>query len=148
MLAIVLLTGLLGGLAMGSIAAARTTESSFVDFAVSTDTPDLFILDGFYNPSIGLNAGYNPVLLRKIAHLPHVKRVASVVGINAGPLTKNGEPLPAADGIGANGSVNGLYFKEDRVVVTQGRAANPKNPMSSSWTRRRRGNSDTTWARR
>ena len=52
---------------MGSISAARTTESSFVDFAESTDTPDLFVLDGFYNPSIGLNAGYNPTLLRKIA---------------------------------------------------------------------------------
>jgi hypothetical protein len=128
MLAIVLLTGLLGGLAMGSIAAARRTESSFVDFATSTDTPDLFVLDGFYNPAIGLNAGYNAALLHKIAHLPHVKSVASVVGINAGPLGKNDEPLAASNGIGANGSVNGLYFKEDRVVVTQGRAANPKNP--------------------
>ena len=105
-----------------------TTESSFVDFAASTDTPDLFVLDGFYNPAIGLNAGYNPALLRKIAHLPHVKGVESVVGINAGPLGKNDEPPAASDGIGANGSVDGLYFKEDRVVVTQGRAANPKNP--------------------
>ena len=128
MLAIVLLTGLLGGISMGAIAAARTTESSFVDFAMSTNTPSLFVLDGFYNPAIGLDAGYNPVLLGKIAHLPHVKSVESVVGINAGPLAKNDEPLAAANGTGANGSVNGLYFNEDRVVVTQGRPANPKNP--------------------
>jgi hypothetical protein len=35
LLAVTLLTGLLGGLSMGAIAAARTTESSFVDFALS-----------------------------------------------------------------------------------------------------------------
>ena len=104
----------------------RTTESSFVDFATSTNTPDLFVLDGVYNPAIGLHAGYNPALLRKIAHLPHVQRVESQVGVNAGPLTKDGEPVSLSNGIGATGSVNGLYFDKDRVVVTQGRPANPK----------------------
>ena len=126
LLAVTLLTGLLGGLSMGAIAAARTTESSFVDFAISTNTPDLFVLDGVFNPAIGLNAGYNPTLLRKIARLPHVKRVESQVGINAGPVGRNNEPVALSNGIGATGSVNGLYFDQDRVVVTQGRAANPK----------------------
>jgi len=110
---------------MGAIAAARTTESSFVDFALSTNAPDLFVLDGVYNPAIGLHAGYNATLLRQIAHLPHVKKVESQVGINVGPLTQNDEPLGVSNGIGATGSVNGLYFDQDRVVVTQGRAANP-----------------------
>jgi len=125
LLAVVLLTGLLGGLSMGGIAAARTTESSPADFAASTDTPDLFILDGFYNPALGLD-GYNPSLLHKIAHLPHVERVESQVGINVGPLTKNDEPLAASNGVGSNGSVDGLGFNEDRVIVTQGRPANPR----------------------
>ncbi|HEY3842678.1 MAG TPA: hypothetical protein VGL48_05450, partial [Acidimicrobiales bacterium] len=98
LLAVVLLTGLLGGLSMGAIAAARTTESSPADFAASTDTPDLFVLDGFYNPEIGLNSAYNPTLLRKIAHLPHVEKVESEVGINAGPVTKDGKSLPASNG--------------------------------------------------
>ncbi len=39
LLAVVLLTGLLGGLSMGAIAAARTTESSFVDFAIEHRHP-------------------------------------------------------------------------------------------------------------
>ena len=125
LLAIVLLTGLLGGVSMGAIEAARTTESSPLDFAASTHTPDLFVLDGFYNPAAGLN-GYNPKLLRTIAHLPHVEKVESVVGVNAGPVEKNGEPLPASEGTGPNGSVDGLGFNEDRVVVTQGRLANPR----------------------
>ncbi len=125
LLSIVLLTGLLGGLAMGAIEAARTTESSPLDFATSSHTPGLFVLDGFYNPAAGLN-GYNAKLLRTIAHLPHVDKVESEVGINAGPVEKNGEPLPASEGTGPDGSVDGLNFDEDRVIVTQGRMANPK----------------------
>jgi ABC-type antimicrobial peptide transport system permease subunit len=125
LLSVVLLTGLLGGLSMGAIEAARTTESSPLDFATSTHSPELFVLDGFYNPAAGLN-GYDPKLLRTIAHLPHVEKVESEVGINAGPLEKNGEPLPASEGVGADGSLNGLGFDEDRIVVTQGRPANPR----------------------
>jgi ABC-type antimicrobial peptide transport system permease subunit len=125
LLSVVLLTGLLGGVSMGAIEAARTTESSPLDFATSTRTPEIFVLDGFYNPAAGLN-GYDPKLLRTIAHLPHVVKVESEVGINAGPVENNGEPLPASDGTGSNGSVDGLGFDEDRIVVTQGRLANPR----------------------
>jgi ABC-type antimicrobial peptide transport system permease subunit len=126
LLSVVLLSGLLGGLSMAAIADARSTESSATDLVASTHTPNLFVLDGFYNPAIGLKSGYNAALLRKISHIPHVKRVETEVGLNAGPITKNGAPLPAAEGIGANGSVNGLDFNEDQVIVTQGRMANPK----------------------
>jgi hypothetical protein len=126
MLAVILLTGLLGGLSMGAIAAARTTESSPADFAASTNTPDLFLLDGFYNPQIGLDSGYNPSFLRQLAHLPHVTDVESQVGINAGPVTKHDGPLPASEGVGSTGSIDGLGFNEDRILVTEGRPANPK----------------------
>lgn len=126
LLAVVLLSGLLGGLSMGAIEAARTTESSPIDFATSTHTPGLFVLDDYANPTIGQNSAYNPKLLRTIAHLPHVEKVESEAGINAGPVGKNDEPLPASEGTGANGSVDGLNFNEDRVIVTQGRMANPK----------------------
>jgi ABC-type antimicrobial peptide transport system permease subunit len=125
LLAVVLLTGLLGGLSMGAIEAARTTESSPLIFANGVHSPDLFVLDGFYNPAAGLN-GYNPQLLREIARLPHVEKVESEVGINVGPVGKHDEPLAASEGTGANGSVDGLNFNEDRVIVTHGRLANPK----------------------
>jgi ABC-type antimicrobial peptide transport system permease subunit len=122
LLSVVLLTGLLGGLSMGAIEAARTTESSPLEFATSTHAPGLFVLDGFAN---GTSSAYNPKLLRTLAHLPHVEKVESEVGINAGPVDKNGEPPASSEGIGANGSINGLNFNEDRVIVTQGRLANP-----------------------
>jgi hypothetical protein len=122
LLAVILLTGLLGGLSMGAIETARTTESSPFDFATSTRSPDLFVIDGFAS---GTNPAYNPKLLWTIARLPHVERVESEVGLNVGPVEKNDEPLPASEGVGANGSVDGLNFDEDRVIVTQGRMANP-----------------------
>jgi ABC-type antimicrobial peptide transport system permease subunit len=122
LLAVVLLTGLLGGISMGAIEAARTTESSPLDFATGTRTPGLFVLDNYAS---GTTPAYDPTLLRTIAHLPHVERVESEVGINAGPIGKNDEPLAVSEGVGANGSVDGLNFNEDRIIVTQGRMANP-----------------------
>jgi len=123
LLSVVLLTGLLGGLSMGAIEAARTTESSPLDLAASTRTPGLFVLDNYASAT---SSAYNPKLLKTIAHLPHVVKVESEAGINAGPVGKNDEPLPASEGVGANGSVDGLNFNEDRIIVTQGRMANPK----------------------
>ncbi len=40
-LALVLLIGLIGGVAMGSLAAARRTQSSFATFLASTNPSDL-----------------------------------------------------------------------------------------------------------
>ena len=60
-LSVILLVGALGGLAMGAVAAARSTESSFSDFVASSHVPQLFVFDGVINPGIGLNSAYNPV---------------------------------------------------------------------------------------
>ena len=122
---VVLLVGALGGLFMGAVAAARSTESSFSDYVAASHVPQLFVLDGVINPAIGLDSAYNPALLRTLSHLPHVERVADVVELNLGPLTPKGRPLPASNGIPADASVNGLYFTEDPVAITQGRMPDP-----------------------
>jgi hypothetical protein len=122
---IVLLVGALGGLSMGAVAGARSTESSFSDYVAVSHVPNLFVLDGFINPSIGLNSAYNPGLLRKLAELPHVERVASTVELNAGPLTPNGEVLPGTASLPAEASVGGLDVTEDPLAITQGRMADP-----------------------
>ncbi len=61
---VILLVGALGGLSMGAIAAARSTESSFSDYVAASHIPNLFVLDGVINPAIGLDSAYNPDLLR------------------------------------------------------------------------------------
>jgi hypothetical protein len=79
-----------------------------------------------YNPAIHQKTGYNPGLIRKISHLPFVKHVGNSVDLNLLPLTPKGQPLLAADGLSMTGSVNGEHFVQDRVIVTEGRLANPR----------------------
>jgi hypothetical protein len=119
-LAIVLLVGLAGGLATGSIAAARRTQSSFTELLARTDTSGLAVLVAIYNPNLGLDAGYYPGLMRRIEDLPHVKAVESQVGLGLLPLGANGLPIPAANWY-ADGSVNGLGLQQDRLIVAHGR---------------------------
>jgi len=127
LLAIVLLLGLVGGLAMGSIAGARRTQSSFPTFLVSTNPSNLSVGTALYNPAIGFNTGYNAKLVHTIAQLPRVKRAESYVSVDASPLGGNGRPTPAGENANLNvlGSANGLFFNQDKVTVTEGRMADP-----------------------
>jgi hypothetical protein len=127
-LTLVLLVGLLGGLAMGTLAAARRTQSSFSAFLASTNPSDVALGTALLAPGGGVSSGYDPALIHTIAHLPHVRAVASVAAFNSGPLEPNGTPQPAfanASNVNTEGSVDGRYFTQDRVTVTQGRMANP-----------------------
>ena len=119
-LAIVLLIGLAGGIAMGSVAAARRTQASFATFLASTNPSDL---------SLSLTV-FAPDLTRKLERLPGVQRVGTASqSVNAFPLGRAGAPIfPAAYRSGeveGVGSINGEYFDQDRVTVTAGRMADP-----------------------
>jgi hypothetical protein len=118
-LAIVLLVGCVGGLAIGSVAAARRTQSSFNVFLASTNPSDLEVTI------------YAPNVAAKLAKLPDVKRVAvSSYSVNAFPANKRGEPtFPRALANGdvtSSGSLVGEYFTVDKVAVVAGRMANPR----------------------
>ena len=126
LLAIVLLFGLVGGLAMGSIAGARRTQSSFPTFLASTNPSNLSVGTALYNPAIGFNTGYNAKLVHTIAQLPR-EAGGSYVSVGASPLGANGSPTPAGENANLNvlGSANGLFFNQDKVTVTEGRMADP-----------------------
>ena len=129
-LSIVLLLGLVGGLAMASIAAARRTASSFPVFWASTNPSDLVGATAVLNPTIGSYSGYNAAVVKAISRLPHVTQMESQSGIDFLPLQRNGRPLVApnfyspAAGNGY-GSVDGMYFDQDKVTVIKGRMADP-----------------------
>jgi hypothetical protein len=116
---------------MASVAAARRTASSFTTYWTSTNPSDLFGPSAVLNPAIGSNHGYDAELVAKIARLPHVEQVESQSGIDFLPLNHNGAPLnapnfyPPSAGNGY-GSVDGLYFDQDKVTVVQGRMADPR----------------------
>jgi hypothetical protein len=129
LLVVVVLVGLLGGVAMGAIAGARRTESSFPELMADTQSSDLTAINAILDPDISGSSGYNPNLLRAIERLPHVRRVASVSGLDVLPLGPNGAPInfpgfPPAAGNGL-GSDDGEGFSQDRAIVTAGRAADP-----------------------
>ena len=83
---IVLLVALVGGLALGSIAGARRSESAFPTFLKGTNPSDLAIDVGLYNPKI----------LKEIARLPQVKSIETYVSPNAVPVTQRASSTPTA----------------------------------------------------
>ncbi len=127
-LSIVLLVGLVGGLSLGALAAARRTQSSFATYLASTNPSDLSLGTGLFNPSGGQSVGYNAALVEAVAHLPRVRRVESYIALNAAPVTAAGAPINSNVTVNYLGSVDGEYFDQDRVTVVAGRMADPARP--------------------
>jgi hypothetical protein len=116
-----ILIGLLGGVAMASLTAARRTDSSYPRFLASTNPSDLIV-----QPNGG-SGSFN--FLAQIARLPHVKQTETATSISAATITPHG-------GIGTVlqsqvqliSSPDGLFSRQDRVTIVQGRAVNPAHP--------------------
>jgi len=127
--AIVLLVGLVGGLALGAFAGARRTQSSFPVYLARTHASDLAIGNAIYDPQNGSDTAFDAGLVARIVGLAHVKRVAdfTIVDPNLLPLgpfnlhTVPGETPPVI-----GGSVDGEYSTLDRVTLASGRLADPR----------------------
>ncbi|MFI5036760.1 MAG: ABC transporter permease [Acidimicrobiales bacterium] len=135
-LSIVLLVGLLGGVALASIAGARRTESSFSQFIASTDPSDLIVLTGLYQPA---PTGYDPGLIRKIAHLPFVTRVESEAGYEAVKVDAQGYVVRSAVALGnprwgLYSSIDGVNITMDRLVLVSGHLPNPASRLEVAVT--------------
>ena len=129
-LAVVVLIGLLGGLSMAAVAGARQTASSFSQLYASTNPSNLSGGIAVFNPSAGaaFDSGYSASRAATISRLPLVAHVGLDVGLNMGPVTPAGEPVPSSAGIGIDGSLGGEYFTQDRVLVSSGRLPDPSRP--------------------
>ncbi|MEP7022420.1 MAG: hypothetical protein ABJB47_01120, partial [Actinomycetota bacterium] len=118
-LAITLVVALLGGTAMASVAAARRTQSAFPRILAASHPSDLAVDVGEYKATN----------IREIAHLPQVRSAETYVALLALRARPNGfsNPLdPFNEAIEFVGSLDGLYFDHDRVIITSGRRANPQ----------------------
>ncbi|MGD0395048.1 MAG: FtsX-like permease family protein, partial [Acidimicrobiales bacterium] len=129
-LALVVLVGLVGGVGMGAIAAARRTQSSFSTFLASTNPPDLTVtIYGANANGAADNPSYSTRLTKEIAGLPHVRAVHVGLLLTAAPLNGSGAPRIDSTALAYPvGSVDGLFFTQDRVAVTAGRMADPDRP--------------------
>jgi len=134
-LAIVLITGLLGGVAMGSVAAARRTQSAYPRILAASNPSDLHVDPGAYSPR----------MLRRIAGLRHVTVARTYVSILGLRTAQDGTVNPTSafnQQVELVGSLDGLYFSQDKVIVTAGRRADPRRAsevMVSDQTARRFG---------
>ena len=124
-LALVLLLGLVGGVAMAAVAGARRTQSSFRAYLASTNPGDLQAFTEF-DPLTG--TGYSPKVDHAIARVRYVRHAVDVIGFDGtlqplGPASGGGVPGEAPPSV--EGSPDGEYFTQDRVSLVQGRMANP-----------------------
>ena len=121
-LALAVLTGLVGGVAMGSMVAARRTDSSYPKFLASTNPSDL-VVQPFTAPA------YSPGFVRELARLPHVTAAAVAVPLTAVTITPSGHlgtVLLAQVQLAATvGGPDGLYSGQDRMTITAGRRPDP-----------------------
>ena len=141
-LTVVLLVGLVGGLAMGAVGAARRTQSAFPTALATTDASDLDVQIGALG-GFALNApspAQQRAQLREIAQLPDVEHVEADINLLVGPSSRDGTPdLPQAlqdNAVVAIGSVNGMYFDQDRVTVSEGRMPGPRERRRVRYDRR------------
>ncbi len=126
---LVVLVALVGGLGLGSLAAARRTQSSFSTFLAGTNPSDLLVSVYGGDSTASTNPDYDPALTRAIARLPDVRHVAPGIELTGAPLSANGSPRLRVTGLAYPvASVNGLFFTQDRMAVTQGRLASPDQP--------------------
>jgi hypothetical protein len=123
-LAVVLLIGLVGGLAMGSFAGARRTQSSYSTFLASTNPSDLTV--AAFSPNSNVSFGSRE-LTAKIAHLAGVKGVKDLAGPTIVALASDGAPRrEALNYVTSVGSVDGELLDQDRLTAVQGRLADPQ----------------------
>jgi hypothetical protein len=117
-LALTLLVGLVGGVALGSLTAARRTYASYPAFLASTNPSDLFVLPQTSSPE--------PGLVNRLARLPHVRSAEEGEQINAATLTPRGKVQTVLETqVELVASPNGLFTDQDRLKIIKGRAADP-----------------------
>jgi hypothetical protein len=135
-LALAVLVGLIGGVAMASITAARRTESSYPDYLASTNPSSLII-----QPNTNLNVSsaaqayriYLDILAR-LRHLPHVRGLATADAVNATMLTPSGGYGPVLfTQVQLVTSRDGMFTSQDRLTVIDGhRAVRPDQVVATT----------------
>ena len=122
--AIVVLIGLLGGISMAAIAAARRTQASYPTYLAGTNPSD--VLASVYSPNGGQSVAPLTTALR---HLPDVRSVRTVEIPHLVPLTTAGAPkLALLADVNFVASLDGEFAHQDRIVIVQGRRAAPSDP--------------------
>jgi len=114
-LALALVGGLLGAVALGAVAGARRTATAYNRYLVSVNASDVFVNVPGTLPGM---APTRPVTL--ISSLPGVISHAAYIGLNGLPVV-HGKVDNSFLTNSVNGSLDGEYFSQDRATVLAGR---------------------------
>ena len=113
-LAVVLVCGLLGTVALGALAGARRTDTAYGRYLRAINSSDVFVnVPGPVLPAI-----------QQVERLPGVASAAATVGLSANPVV-NGKVNDAWLTHGLTGSLDGDGFRQDRMTVLAGRLPRP-----------------------
>jgi hypothetical protein len=107
---VALVCGLLGAVALGALAGARRTDTAYGRYLASINSSDVFVnVPG-------------PVLasIRQIGHLPGVLSSGAWLGLAGNPMV-HGRVDDSFRTDALAGSLDGEYFRQDRVTVVAGR---------------------------
>ncbi len=107
---VVLLTAVLGAIAMAALAGARRTESAYGRYLQSISASDVMV----NIPSS------NTALIAKVEHLPGVRSSAAFAGLAANPVV-HGRVDPAFSTDSVESSVDGAFYRQDTLTVIAGR---------------------------
>ncbi len=126
-LALALLTGLVGGIAMASLVAARRTDSSYPDYLASTNPSDLIVQpNSSFSKATTTAQVYRLYqhLLTQIRHLPHVRALATADAFNAATLRPGGGfGTVLFTQVQLVASPDGMFSRQDRLTIVRGRRA-------------------------
>jgi hypothetical protein len=109
-LVVALIGGLLGAAAMAALAGARRTDSAYARYLQAAKASDVMIdIPGPILP-----------VVRQIERLPGTLSAAAWLGLNAAPVI-HGKVDPSFETDGLNGSLDGDYFRQDKMTVLAGK---------------------------
>jgi putative ABC transport system permease protein len=114
-----LVGGLLGTVALGALAGARRTAGAYDRYLRAISASDVFVNIPGTLPGVPVT---RPFTL--ISALPGVAASASFAGLNAVPVV-HGHPDGSFLTTGLTGSIDGAYFRQDRVVPIAGKLPAP-----------------------
>jgi len=124
-LGVVLVVGILGGVAMGAVTGARRTQGAFPVYLASTNPSDVVAFDEYISIT---GVGHSARVDRSIARLPYVERATYVIGFDPTLAQTNKVPADAVAGEqppAFEGSLNGEFTTVDRATIVQGRMFDP-----------------------
>jgi hypothetical protein len=114
-LALALLAGLLGGVALGAVAGARRTATAYGRYLTAINGSDVFVNVPGSLPGLSATRPYE-----LISALPGVVAHTAYIGLSGVPLAQ-GKPVNSFLVNSLNGSLDGEYFSQDRTTVLAGR---------------------------